>query len=631
MNHIVLKTEAPFPNCPKCRLVGSEDIFRITVKNNSDNRSHLFHVHKDESFQSIILRLCKEFPDDWKRGHIYHFYIDVGGHYHSIEESKWLRDKDVLIVTTVEDFQELPTVNLSAVHASLRADVQLRPHQIEGVNRMIHFERSQRGGILADDMGLGKTIQTITLILRQQPILNTHACTLVIVPSRGIGDQWADEIRTKTTYGSLPYFIYQNESVGLLDQPCFRVVITTYDRVRGEYKKRKNGIEDESPLFDIDWHRIVLDESHKVRARTLLAHAVTTLKGKYKWCLTGTPFQNDTTELHPIFEFLGIELDQRRKNEIQYVTDLLKKHMIRRTKSVLHKELTILPRQEQRITLEFSPPERALYDYLERLLYYQISLIKSKGDHNHHVISSAILYLRLKQVCGHHMILIEKFPDLIPMAHAGITEDCIKHIQGNEETIPYERNYYDEASEYEQALEIIESYYDQFGNLQEPIDLNQLQKLKFIKHSTKVTWLINFLKQLLSSNSSDKIVVVSQFVDVILKIVEMLNHAHIPFEIYHGSMSDYSRRIALQRFNHNSKIRVLVMSLKAGGVGLNLQRANHMIILDRWWNPATMDQAIARIHRMTQLKETYIHTVVIKDTIEDSLMDSILNKKVNQG
>lgn len=115
-------------------------------------------------------------------------------------------------------------------------------------------------------------------------------------------------------------------------------------------------------------------------------------------------------------------------------------------------------------------------------------------------------------------------------------------------------------------------------------------------------------------------------------------------------MSNYARKVALQKFNHDPRYRIMIMSLKAGGVGLNLQRANHMIILDRWWNPgntemqfgstktcyspglsfiATMDQAVARIHRMNQLKETYIHTVVIKDTIEESLMDNILDKKVS--
>ncbi|KAK4514639.1 alpha 1,2 mannosyltransferase [Mucor velutinosus] len=614
-----------FEDCPRCRLGEFESSFRISVKNSSHAPSHIFHVHNNEGFQSIMMRLCDEFPRDWLKGVVYYFYIDLGGLYHHIEDPSWLKDKDILIVTTVEDLEELPSISLAAVHASLRHDVELRDHQIEGVNRMIHLEKSQRGGILADDMGLGKTIQTLTVILRRQPLQAIHACTLVIVPSRALGDQWADEIRTKTTYGSLPYFIYQDENVALIDQPCFRVIITTYDRVRGEFKKREQGIENQSPLFDIDWHRIVLDESHKVRARTMLANAVTSLKGKFKWCLSGTPFQNDITELYPIFEFLGIELDPKRKAEEEYVTDVLKCHMIRRTKAILHKELTILPRQEQRFTLEFSPPERALYEYLERLLYHQIALMRTKGDRNHHVVSAAILYLRLKQVCGHHMILMDKFPDLIPMADAG-ADDEVAAAMG-EGDIPRERNYWDEATEYEQAMEIIASYHDQYGNLQDPIDSSQLQKLKFIKHSTKATWLVSFLKELLAADPTDKIVVVSQFVDVIIKIAELLTTTRLPFATYHGSMSNYARKIALQKFNHDPRYRIMIMSLKAGGVGLNLQRANHMIILDRWWNPATMDQAVARIHRMNQLKETYIHTVVIKDTIEESLMDNILDKK----
>ncbi|KAI8073428.1 SNF2 family N-terminal domain-containing protein [Gilbertella persicaria] len=531
-----------------------------------------------------------------------------------------------MIVTTIEEITELPKISLNAVHASFRPEITLRDHQVEGVNRMIQLERSDHGGILADDMGLGKTIQTLAVILRQQPLTNTYASTLVIVPSRGIGDQWAQEIRTKTTYGSLPYFIYQDDSVALIDQPCFRVIITTYDRVRNEYKKYISGAMDESSLFDVEWHRIVLDESHKVRDRTMLAHAVIGLKGKFRWCLSGTPFQNNVTELYPIFQFLGIEIDQRRKNDDDYVMNLLKSHMIRRTKAILHKELTILPRQENRITLQFSAPERALYDYLERLLYHQLSLSRQTGDRHHHAISAAILYLRLKQVCSHHLILIDKFPDLIPMARSSSDHLVLNQIQQDVEKTKG-RNYWDEPSEYEEALDIIESYYDQFGNLQEPIDLSQLQKLKYIKFSTKFRWLIGFLREIMTADPTDKIIVVSQFVDAISKIAEMLSNIRIPFETYHGSMSPYYRRVALQRFNHDSKTRVMVMSLKAGGVGLNLQRANHMIILDRWWNPATMDQAISRIHRMTQEKETFIYTVVIQDTIEESLMDTILNKK----
>jgi hypothetical protein len=71
---------------------------------------------------------------------------------------------------------------------------------------------------------------------------------------------------------------------------------------------------------------------------------------------------------------------------------------------------------------------------------------------------------------------------------------------------------------------------DQFGNLQDPIDLSLLQKLKFMKHSTKVTWLVKFLKELLNTDTSEKIIVVSQFVDVIMKVGEILTNTRIPFQ-----------------------------------------------------------------------------------------------------
>lgn len=149
-------------------------------------------------------------------------------------------------------------------------------------------------------------------------------------------------------------------------------------------------------------------------------------------------------------------MDIKKRREHDYMMELLKTHMIRRTKVSLHQELRILPRQEKRIVLEFTKPERALYDYLERLLYHQLTRFRENNDGNSLLTSSAILYLRLKQVCGHHMILLEKFPDLIPMASAGNDKSVSSNL-GNAE-VSRERNYYDETSEFEQALEIIESY-----------------------------------------------------------------------------------------------------------------------------------------------------------------------------
>lgn len=216
------------------------------------------------------------------------------------------------------------------------------------------------------------------------------------------------------------------------------------------------GRMEDAPLFSVEWHRVVLDESHKVRGGTMLYNSVKALNAKFRWCLSGTPFQNDVTELYPIFTFLGIEMNLKKRKEDEYMKELLKTHMIRRTKSSLQTELTILPRQEKRIVLEFTLPERALYDYLERLLYYQLSRIKESGAGNSLLTSSAILYLRLKQLCGHHMILLDKFPDLIPLARAGNNDALMNSL--NDEDIQRERNYYEEKSEFDQALEIIGSY-----------------------------------------------------------------------------------------------------------------------------------------------------------------------------
>ncbi|KAI7851348.1 SNF2 family N-terminal domain-containing protein [Circinella umbellata] len=532
---------------------------------------YLFHGHRDESLQSLLLRLCEQFPREWFKDVVYYFYIDIGGSYYPAEHSFWLRDKDHVLVTTIEDESELPDVSMNAVHASLRSGVQLQQHQEEGVQRMITMERSYRGGILADDMGLGKTLQMLTLIMRQQPKLNVRATTLVVVPSRGVADQWAEEIRTKTTYGSLPYFIYNEHTLMLLEQSCFRVVITTYDRLRLEFRNRQlSGVS--APLIDMEWHRVILDESNKVRTmKAAITETVLELKARYRWCLTGTPLQNELSELYPIFAFLEVPLANNLKHNVDYISTVLKQYMVRRTKKDLQTSLPILPQKEQRVVLEFTNAERALYDYLERVLYKRIRHSQSDDDGSHtSMTAAALLYLRLKQ-------------NLISLVHDTTPENLIEHLNTDEEI---QTNNQGEENEVNEAFDIIESFYDQFGEDEQPPDLKALQELPQIHHSTKVGWLINFLRKTLEANVLDKIVVVTQFVDLLQIISTVLSSINIKHNCckyyYHGDMSSTSRQVSLRQFNHQIEVRVMLLSLKAGGVGLNLQRANHMVILDRW-------------------------------------------------
>ncbi|KAG1121362.1 hypothetical protein G6F42_012502 [Rhizopus arrhizus] len=145
----LIETDQSLENCEEGEYL---DIIRLSVKNTIEARPVKIHAHSHENLSSILARLCEEFPDMWEQQTVYYFYIDMGGIYHHVEETSWLRDKDQIIVTTLEDTELFPKLNLNAVHASLRPSVELRPHQKEGVERMIYMEKAYRGGILADDM-----------------------------------------------------------------------------------------------------------------------------------------------------------------------------------------------------------------------------------------------------------------------------------------------------------------------------------------------------------------------------------------------------------------------------------------------------------------------------------------------
>lgn len=140
------------------------------------------------------------------------------------------------------------------------------------------------------------------------------------------------------------------------------------------------------------------------------------------------------------------------------MAELLKLHMIRRNISILHTESVLLPKQEIRITLEFTESERALYDYLEKLLYDQIVKNRKQGEMYTTFATTAILYLRLKQVCGHHMILLDKFPDLIPMAQAGAENEILDVFREDEEELIRERVYSEGLTEYEHVVGLMQSY-----------------------------------------------------------------------------------------------------------------------------------------------------------------------------
>ena len=112
----------------------------------------------------------------------------------------------------------------------------------------------------------------------------------------------------------------------------------------------------------------------------------------------------------------------------------------------------------------------------------------------------------------------------------------------------------------------------------------------------------------------------SQFLGMLALIKEKLKENNIQFEYFDGSTSPQERERAIQNFQTNEDCKVFLISLKAGGVGLNLTAADYVYIVDPWWNPAVEQQAIDRTHRIGQTKNIFAYRMICKDTIEDKIL-----------
>ncbi|KUJ23086.1 uncharacterized protein LY89DRAFT_679900 [Mollisia scopiformis] len=335
--------------------------------------------------------------------------------------------------------------------------VKLLPHQIEGLEWMRGRElgtgkkgaRVPKGGILADDMGLGKTLQSVSLILtnpkptdealiakRKLPS-GVEKTTLVVAPLALIR-QWELEIKDKVLSShSLRVCVHHGPSrtKRFQDLKKYDVVVTTYQILVSEWG---NSSTDDDGLkvgcFGLHWYRVILDEAHTIKNRNAKASlACCALRTQYRWCLTGTPMQNNLDELQSLIKFLRISpyndlkewkdaIDRPMKNgrgdiAIQRLRAVLKIFMKRRTKDILKKEGALNPggkpsapgegnmtgfkiteRRIEKVFAEFSPEESDFYARLEARTDASIEQMMS-GKVNY--ASALVMLLRLRQACNH--------------------------------------------------------------------------------------------------------------------------------------------------------------------------------------------------------------------------------------
>ncbi|KAE8037511.1 hypothetical protein FH972_010097 [Carpinus fangiana] len=586
-----------------------------------------------------------------------------------------------------------------------------------------------RGGILADAMGLGKTIMTISLLAHSkrggssssQPMsqpssegsevstmidgwtesdhpkkqtklsgfdkLMKHKSALmdggnlIVCPMTLLG-QWKAEIETHVRPGSLSLYVHYGQSrpkdVRTLAQSD--VIITTYGVLASEFSA-ENG-EDNGGLYSVRWFRVVLDEAHTIKSsKSQISMAAAALVADRRWCLTGTPIQNNLEDIYSLLRFLKVEpwgtwawwnkliqkpFEEGDERGLKLVQSILKPIMLRRTKFSTDRDgrpiLVLPPADIQVIYCELTESEKDFYEALFKRSKVKFDQFVEQGRVLHNYASILELLLRLRQCCDHPFLVMsrgdtQEFSDLNKLAKRFL-KGSHKAQEGEAKDGPsraYIQEVVEELRKGEQGecpicLEAFEdavltpcahrlcrecllaSWRNPTSGLCPVCRKNvsrqdlitaptetrfQIDVEKNWVESSKVVVLLHELENLRMSGS--KSIVFSQWTAFLDLLQIPLSRSNIPFVRLDGTLSQQQREKVLKQFSEDSNILVLLMSLKAGGVGINLTAASNAFVLDPWWNPAVEEQAVMRIHRIGQTKRVMIRRFIVKGTVEERM------------
>ncbi|QLE59729.1 DEAD/DEAH box helicase [Nostoc sp. TCL26-01] len=488
----------------------------------------------------------------------------------------WEIEHDKALSEMIANLQDKS--RLEPISEQLNLQGTLREYQKRGVSWLQYLEHLGLNGCLADDMGLGKSVQVIARLVQEKELYEALGAgeeitslsplpTLLIAPTSVVGN-WQKEIAKFAPH--LKTIVHHGsdrlQNLADFQAACQQndVVISSFTLVR----------KDEKLLSSIEWQRLVLDEAQNIKnPKAAQTKAILKLRAKHRLALTGTPVENRLLDLWSIFNFLnpgylGKEAQFRKifETPIQKDND--------RVKSATLKKLV-----EPLILRRLKTDQSIINDLPDK--------VEQK------------LYTNLTQ------------------EQASLYEVVVKDV--------------------EKQLEAVE------GIQRKGLILSTLMKLKQICNhpaqflqdgsefsplrSHKLSRLAEMVEEAVSEGES--LLIFSQFTEVGEKIEKHLKHSlHCNTYYLHGGTSRPRREQMITEFQDpNTEPSVFILSLKAGGVGITLTKANHVFHFDRWWNPAVEDQATDRAFRIGQKKNVFVHKFVAIGTLEERIDQMIEDKK----
>ncbi len=421
----------------------------------------------------------------------------------------------------------------------------LRPYQIEGFKWLKYLHKNALGGCLADDMGLGKTLQAITLLASFYP--RETRPSLIVIP-KSLVFNWQNEINRFAPHLEVSLYYGADREFSLSGGA--QIIISTYGTVRNDIESLK----------DRSFYYLILDESQTIKNHeSQISRAVSLLKADHRLALSGTPIENNLSELYALFRFLNPAMfgnlgrftrqylfpiqnsgdrkaaEELKKKILPFVLRRLKKDVLEELPDKIEKVLLVEP----------SPEQKRFYEQ-RRSFYYQT-------------------------------------------------------IRNQIETNGFQKS--------------------QFFVLQAITALRQIASIPEVKSegqiiSPKRSLLLETMNEAIANDH--KILIFANFLGVLEYLATDLANLGIDFETLTGATRN--REKPVKRFQSDPDCKVFLMTLKTGGQGLNLTAADTIYLFDPWWNLAAENQAIDRSHRIGQNKTVFSHKLITKGTIEERIL-----------
>ncbi|MFD4344617.1 DEAD/DEAH box helicase [Streptomyces coelicoflavus] len=465
---------------------------------------------------------------------------------------------DVVPVGALAALRDRLTAGVRPAEAPPGLHATLRDYQLRGLAWLDLMTSLGLGGCLADDMGLGKTVTVIALHLeraRTEP-------TLVVCPASLLGN-WQREIERFAPGVPVRRFHGPDRT---LDDLTGGFVLTTYGTMRSAA----------TTLAGQPWGMVVADEAQHVKnPYSATAKALRTIPSPARVALTGTPVENNLSELWALLDWttpglLGPLKSFRSRHAravengeddqaVERLARLIRPFLLRRRKSDPGIVPELPPKTETDHPVPLTREQAALYEAVVR--ESMLAIEEAEGMGRRGLVLK--LLTSLKQICDHPALFLKE-----------------EHPPGGAD--------------------------------------------RMTARSGKLALLDELLDTVLAEDGSA--LVFTQYVGMARLITSHLATRAVPVDMLHGGTPVPERERMVDRFQSGATP-VLVLSLKAAGTGLNLTRAGHVVHFDRWWNPAVEEQATDRAYRIGQTQPVQVHRLITEGTVEDRIAEMLQSKR----